>query len=80
MVVPFTFTFAVVNGNFVRERLPATNRDTNAAAESFNAKLKDFGLPNTNKSSNIKLQVFRTQFRGVLDIKFFLFRVAKIFT
>ena len=40
---------------------------------------EDFGLPNTNKSSNIKLQVFRTQFRGVLDIKFFLFRVAKIF-
>jgi hypothetical protein len=64
VVVPFTFTFAVVNGNFVRERLPATNRDTNAAAESFNAKLKDF----------------RAQFRGVLDIKFFLFRVAKIFT
>ena len=53
MVVPFTFTFAVVNGNFVRERLPATNRDTNAAAESFNAKLKDF----------------RAQFRGVLDIE-----------
>ncbi|MFR1242977.1 MAG: transposase [Butyricimonas faecihominis] len=39
------------------------NRSTNASAESFNAKLKDF----------------RAQFRGVLDIKFFLFRVAKIF-
>ena len=39
------------------------NRSTNASAETFNAKLKDF----------------RAQFRGVLDIKFFLFRVAKIF-
>ncbi|MCI7293191.1 MAG: transposase, partial [Butyricimonas virosa] len=39
------------------------NRSTNASAEAFNAKLKDF----------------RAQFRGVLDIKFFLFRVAKIF-
>ncbi|WP_462429560.1 transposase, partial [Butyricimonas virosa] len=39
------------------------NRSTNASAESFNAKLKDF----------------RAQFWGVLDIKFFLFRVAKIF-
>ena len=38
------------------------NRFTNASAESFNTKLKDF----------------RTQFRG-LDIKFFLFRVVKIF-
>ena len=39
------------------------NRSTNASAEAFNAKLK----------------AFRAQFRGVLDIKFFLFRVAKIF-
>ena len=39
------------------------NRSTNASAETFNAKLKDF----------------RAQFWGVLDIKFFLFRVAKIF-
>ena len=39
------------------------NRSTNASAESFNAKLK----------------AFRAQFRGVLDIKFFLFRVEKIF-
>ncbi|HAP17815.1 MAG TPA: DDE transposase, partial [Butyricimonas virosa] len=38
-------------------------RSTNASAEAFNAKLNDF----------------RAQFRGVLDIKFFLFRVAKIF-
>lgn len=35
-------------------------RLTNASAESFNAKIK----------------VFRTQFRGVRDIKFFMFRLA----
>ena len=39
------------------------NKSTNASAESFNAKLK----------------AFRLQFRGVRDIKFFLFRVAKIY-
>ena len=39
------------------------NRSTNAAAESFNAKVKEF----------------RRQFRGVSDVKFFLFRLTKIF-
>lgn len=39
------------------------NRSTNAAAESFNAKIKEF----------------RAQFRGVRDIKFFLFRLTKLF-
>jgi transposase len=38
------------------------NRSTNASAESFNAKIKDF----------------RAALRGVTDMKFFLFRVAKI--
>ena len=38
------------------------NRSTNASAESFNAKIKSF----------------RTSLRGVNDMKFFLFRVAKI--
>lgn len=38
-------------------------RQTNAAAESFNAKLK----------------AFRADFRGVTDMKFFLFRVAKLY-
>jgi transposase len=40
-----------------------TNRSTNAAAESFNAKLKNF----------------RTVVRGITDRKFFLFRVAKLY-
>jgi transposase len=39
------------------------NRSTNASAESFNAKLKGF----------------RTLVRGVRDIKFFLFRVSKLY-
>ena len=39
------------------------NRATNAAAESFNAKIK----------------AFRSQFRGVRDIPFFIFRLQNIF-
>ncbi len=39
------------------------NRSTNASAESFNAKIK----------------AFRSQFRGVKDIPFFIFRLANIF-
>lgn len=38
-------------------------RHTNASAEAFNAKLK----------------AFRATFRGVEDIKFFLFRVAMLY-
>lgn len=40
------------------------NRSTNASAESFNAKLKNF----------------RTMVRGVIDKKFHLFRVAKLYS
>ncbi|NLA64054.1 MAG: transposase [Bacteroidales bacterium] len=40
-----------------------TNRSTNASAESFNAKIK----------------AFRASLRGVVDIKFFLYRLAKIY-
>jgi len=39
------------------------NRSTNASAESFNAKIK----------------AFRNQFRGVRDVKFFLFRLSNIY-
>jgi len=39
------------------------NRSTNASAESFNAKIKDF----------------RAQFRGVRSIEFFLFRLTNIY-
>jgi transposase len=40
-----------------------SNRSTNASAESFNAKIK----------------AFRTQYRGVKDVNFFLFRLSKLF-
>lgn len=40
------------------------DRLTNASAESFNAKIK----------------AFRTQFRGVGDIRFFMFRLAKLYS
>ncbi|MCK5137948.1 MAG: transposase [Bacteroidales bacterium] len=39
------------------------NRNTNASAESFNAKLKNF----------------RAVMRGVTDVNFFLFRIAKLY-
>ncbi|WP_162033599.1 transposase, partial [Chryseobacterium potabilaquae] len=39
------------------------NRSTNASAESFNAKIKNF----------------RLQLRGVKDRAFFLFRLSKLF-
>ena len=39
------------------------NRSTNASAESFNAKIK----------------AFRTQFRGVRNVEFFLFRLCQIY-
>ncbi|WP_354668942.1 transposase, partial [uncultured Muribaculum sp.] len=39
-------------------------RLTNASAESFNAKIK----------------AFRTQFRGVGDIRFFMFRLATLYS
>ena len=39
------------------------NRSSNAAAESFNAKIK----------------AFRASLRGIVDEKFFLFRLAKIY-
>lgn len=39
------------------------NRSTNASAESFNAKIK----------------AFRSQFRGVKDIPFFIFRLKNLF-
>ncbi len=39
------------------------NRSTNASAESFNAKIKDF----------------RRKIRGVADVKYFLFRLSKIY-
>lgn len=57
----------IANSIFVNYRsilLFFNNRNTNAIAESFNA----------------KINAFRTQFRGVKNVEFFLFRLTNIFT
>ena len=60
--------FKTVKGTFERHYENIINyferRSTNASAESFNAKIKNF----------------RRQLRGVKDTKFFLFRLSKIYT
>lgn len=59
--------FMTIRRTFETHHQTITNyfysRSTNAAAESFNAKIKDF----------------RRQFRGVVDVKFFLYRLCKIY-
>ena len=48
-------------------------RSTNAASESFNAKIKNF------RSQFREIKNFRSQFRGVKDKAFFLFRLCNIY-
>ena len=59
--------FKTVRGVFEKHYQNILNyfesRNTNASSESFNAKIKDF----------------RRRLRGVVDIKFFLFRLSKIY-
>ena len=55
--IPQVFTLTLNIINFFERRA------TNAAAESFNAKIK----------------AFRAQFRGVRDRAFFLYRLAKLY-
>ena len=50
-------------GNYIDILNFFDNRSTNASAESFNAKIKNF----------------RAQLRGISDIKYFLFRLQKIY-
>lgn len=52
-----------IENNYQRILNYFDNRSTNASAESFNAKIK----------------AFRAQYRGVTDVNFFLFRLAKLF-
>jgi transposase len=59
----FSTVSQTIENNYERILNFFINRSTNAAAESFNAKLK----------------FFRASFRGVTDMKFFLFRIAKIY-
>ena len=50
-------------GNYIDILNFFDNRSTNASAESFNAKIKNF----------------RAQLRGISDVKYFLFRLQKIY-
>lgn len=63
-----SFDSFITAAHYIKDHLPTIlnyfpDRSTNASAESFNAKLKGF----------------RALVRGVVDKKFFLFRVAKIY-
>ncbi len=59
----FSSVIATMQNNYATIINYFENRATNASAESFNAKVK----------------AFRSQFRGVRDIAFFIFRLSKIF-
>ena len=50
-------------GNYIDILNFFDNRSTNASDESFNAKIKNF----------------RAQLRGISDVKYFLFRLQKIY-
>ena len=55
--------YGVRGGNYIDILNFFDNRSTNASAESFNAKIKNF----------------RAQLRGISDIKYLLFRLQKIY-
>ena len=59
----FSSVIATMQNNYATIINYFENRATNASAESFNAKVK----------------AFRSQFRGVRDVAFFIFRLSKIF-
>jgi len=59
----FNIVSNTINNNYTEILNYFDNRSTNAFAESFNSKIKNF----------------RIQFRGVRNIKFFLFRVKNLF-
>ncbi|WP_270701380.1 transposase [Bacteroides xylanisolvens] len=63
--VYYTFTTVAnsIENHYERILNFFVNRSTNAAAEAFNAKIK----------------AFRASFRGVVDMSFFLFRLAKVY-
>ncbi|MFR1135248.1 MAG: ISL3 family transposase [Bacteroides xylanisolvens] len=59
----FTTVANSIENHYERILNFCVNRSTNAAAEAFNAKIK----------------AFRASFRGVVDMSFFLFRLAKVY-
>ncbi len=60
----FSTTSNTINNHYTDILNYFDNRSTNAAAESFNAKIK----------------AFRLQLRGIRDVNFFLFRLEKLFS
>jgi len=60
---PFNTVIRTIQQHYLSILNYFDNRSTNASAESFNSKIK----------------AFRTQFRGVRDVNYFLFRLEKIF-
>lgn len=60
---PFNVIAKSISEHYVNILNFFDNRSTNASAESFNAKIK----------------AFRTSFRGVTDVSFFLFRLSNIY-
>jgi transposase len=60
----FNTTSNTINNHYTDILNYFDNRSTNAAAESFNAKIK----------------AFRLQLRGIRDVNFFLFRLEKLFS
>ncbi|MDO6761195.1 transposase [Tamlana sp. 2_MG-2023] len=62
-LIPFNTIANTITINYRSILNYFVNRSTNASAESFNAKIK----------------AFRSQFRGVKNLEFFLFRLTTIF-
>ena len=54
---------------------PSLHKNTNLYSDG----IVDGLLRYRNESFNAKVKAFRSQFRGVRDISFFIFRLAKIF-
>lgn len=63
-------------------RFKAFNIVTNSISLNYQAILNYFDNRSTNTSAeafNAKIKAFRTQFRGVRNVEFFLFRLTQIF-
>ncbi len=63
VMIHFTTVANSIENHYERILNYFVNRSTNAAAEAFNAKIK----------------AFRASFRGVVDKRFFLYRLAKVY-
>ena len=57
------------------------SKSTNSYLDALKAKVYDYQqqLIREDEPVNAKIKAFRSQFRGVRDIPFFLFRLSKIY-